>query len=525
MNEAKKTKNWRIKWEQLDKVCLLLAIVLLLTPFISALIISAESGTSIFRYDAWNTSWSDEPSYNIIVREIREYITPQNVRSYNEVEPKILGYGTYRPTTYIPYVFASFFTGISSHNYFVYCNVLLITLANLFFLWVVRPQKREMVWLIIALSLILPYHRYVWSGMTEASHVSMVICVTACGLYLFNDSEKKPWMKELVLLVSVILPLLYGTIRGYQFVFLLIPFAYILRHKSGMRRIAYTIGLIMAFLLCLYLYVSVLPQFCSPYYTSQTRVGSTGLFRSYVQDIFDGRFIDIFKDIISKNRNVAERLIEMIKNKSWHWIALAEPVLVFCLLLYTGIKDKSEKRFLAYTCCIIILCVIEGVIMMDKFSQSFRYYLGIWVGGYYALFCLQKSNIVASAKTIFLVFSICIIVFNYGSKFAFPQVGEIDYDDEMIAQEFSEIMPRDENEPWNNTIASGGGVRYLRYLYPAYIANSSCSTSVLEELINNDTLKSKYVSLKDSQEKLIIICDSKFELIFHDYGLRIYKVR
>ena len=513
------------KWRQLDKVWLLLAFGLLLTPFISALIISVESGTSIFRYDAWNTTWSDEPSYNITVREIREYITPQNVRSYNEVEPEILGYGTYRPTTYIPYVFASFFTGISSHNYFVYCNVLLVIFANFFFLWVVRPQKRGMVWLIIALSLLLPYQRYVWSGMIEASHVSMVICVIACGLYLFGDSEKKPGMKELVLLVSVILPLLYGTIRGYQFVFLLIPLAYILRHKTGMLRTVYTMGLIMAFLLCLYLYVSVLPRFCSPYYNSQTRIGSTSQFRIYVQNIFDGRFIEILMDIISKNRDAMQSLIEMIRNKSWHWVAMAEPVLIFCLLLYTGMKDKSEKRFLAYTYCVIILCVIEGVIMMNQVGHLYRYHLGIWVGGYYALFCLQRSNVIASAKILFLTICICIIVCGYGSKFAFPQIGEIDYNDEMIAREFSEIMPRDENEPWNNTIASGGNIRYLRYLYPSYISNSTCKTDVLEELINSDTLKSKYISLTDDQEELIMVCDSKYNLVFHDYGLRIYMVR
>lgn len=524
MTEIKIDQNWREKWRQLDKVWLLLAFVLLLTPFISALIISVESGTSIFRYDAWNTTWNDETSYNITVREIREYITPQNVRSYNEVEPAILGYGVYRPTTYIPYVFASFFTGISSHNYFVYCNVLLIIFANFFFLWVVRPKKREMIWLIIALSLLLPYHRYVWSGMTEASHVSMVICVTACGLYLFDDAEKRPRMEALVLLASVILPLLYGTIRGYQLVFLLIPLAYILRHKTGMHRIAYTMGIIMAFLLCLYLYVSVLSKLCCPYFSSQTPV-ETAQFKIYVQDIADGRFTDIFMDIISKNWEGAQSLIEMIRNKSWHWVAMAEPLLLLFLLLYTGIRDKSANRFLAYAYCIIILCVVEGVIMMNEVGHLYRYHLGIWVGGYYVLFCLQRSNVVASAKITFLTICICIIVCGYGSKFAFPQIGEIDYDDEMIAQVFSEIMPRDENEPWNNTIASGGNIRYLRYLYPSYIGNSTCQTAVLEGLINNDTLKSKYISLTDDQEELIMICDSKYDLVFHDYRLRIYKVR
>ena len=525
MTENKIINYVKEKYAVLDKKWTLLAFVLLITPLISALIISAESGTSIFRYDAWNTTWSDETSYNITIREIREYLTPQNVRSYNEVEPEKLGYGVYRPTTYLPYVFASFFTGITSHNYIAYCNLLLIALSNLVFLWVVRPTKKQLMWLIMVLSIFLPYHRYVWSGMTEASHVAMNIIVSSCGLYLFSEKEKKPLTEKIVFAVSVILPLFYGTIRGYQFIFLLLPFVYVFRRTKGKRRIMYSSLILAALLICLYLYMSVLCKYCSPYYVIESRVGSTSQLRIYLKNLSHGRLDLIIKDVILKNLQTVKEFGLMIKYRSWHWVPIAEVAALFGLLLYTGKKDKSEKRVLAYTYCVMMALIVESIIMMNKIDHSYRYFLGIWVAGYYILICLQGKEKLLSVKTALLFACMCMAVFWCGHKFAFPQVSEPGYDDKSLSRTFSEILPRDESDPWNNTIAGHEGNRYLRHLFPSYIATSSCEKHVLKQLISSDTVKSKYVSIGDDNEELIELCDGKYDLLYHDYGMRIYKVR
>lgn len=516
-----------------DWIWTVLTILFLLSPLIAALLISLESGTSVFRYDAWNTTWNDESSYNIVVREIREYILPQNVRSYNEVEPIRLGYGTYRPTTYIPYVFASFFTGITSHNYFVYCNLVLITLANIFFLWAVRPSRGQLIWLTLSMSVLLPYQRYAWSGMTEASHVSMVIVMIGCGVCLFNDKNTASLIKErIVLSVSVIMPLLYGTIRGYQFIFLLIPLAYVLTHRNGIRRVLSVVGIIAMLAAGLYIYVCVLPKYCSPYsyYSSGRSLGSTSQFKQYMADFANGDIAAFISDMIEKNMDAHNQIVEMMRVKSWHWIAVAEPVFIFLLLAIVGILDRNmrERKVIIATFIISSIFVMEGVIMMNKVAYVSRYYLGIWVGGIYLLCSvsdIRRSRIACAINFLATVICMYLIVFNYGSKFAFPQISEIYYDDKNLSQVFEEIMPRDTEDPWNNTIASGGNIRYLRYLYPSYISNSACETSVLIDLIEQNTLKSKYISVTDDKVELIDLCESKYELIFCDYGLRLYKVR
>ena len=344
----------RIK--KLEKKHIVLVLVFLLTPVLAGIVISLVSSTSLLQYDAYNTKWNDETSYNITIREIREFGTPQNVRSYNEVEPKRLGYGVYRVTTYIPYLVASFFTGISSHNYFVYCNLFLVTIANIFFIWAVQPEPKRLIWLIAFNIINIPVYRYIWSGMAEGSHISMAIVMTACGLFLLlgnrgtnrqgNEDTKKGirgrGKERTIFAVSVILPLFYGTIRGYQFIYILIPLAYLIIYQQGIKRYIGVAGIFLLLCISVYLYVAVLPQWISPYFQSET-VGSTGQFKIYLNDIRAGNIGKIIADIIKKNESAFKTVSTWISSKSWHWVIIVEPLaMIVLLVIYATIEKKRS---------------------------------------------------------------------------------------------------------------------------------------------------------------------------------------
>lgn len=502
----------------------------LLSPLWAAFIISFESHTSLLKYDAYNTSWNDEPNYYIVIREIREFVYPQNVRSYNEVESEKLGYGVYRPTTYIPYVFASFFTGTTSHNYVVYCNLLLITLANIYYICLVHPKTYSIWGLSVLMSIFLPYNRYIWSGMTETSHCAMSIIMIASGIYLFNENEKRKVTENLVLFVSVFMPIFWGTIRGYQFVFILIPLVYLVTKKRGMYRLVSVGFLVISLIGGIYLYFSVLKKYDAPYFISENKKES--IFKIFRNCIQTGDFRTIFGETLQRNIDAVQWLISQFQKQKWHWVAVICP-LIICISFIIGMSINAEIRkhkTLLITYFFIVVIIFEAFVMMGRTSYIYGYALGIWACGYYLLCCIGNIKTWKSllfVNGIALILFMAISVYGYGTKWAFPQKDyETIYNDEELKAEFSLLLPRDTSSPWNNTIASSGeSMSYLRYLFPSHIANSTCKPGVLEELINTDSVKSKYISLADKNKKLIELCDAKYELIYHDYGLRLYKVR
>ena len=221
-------------------------------------------------------------------------------------------------------------------------------------------------------------------------------------------------------------------------------------------------------------------------------------------------------------------MLKWISTKSWHWVIIVDSLITVVLLGINAILEKRSTWIFSCGYMAVILLVIEGIIMMNKMNQAHRYYLGVWIGGIYAMIGCGGGTRrkLYAAKFVFLVMLMGLIVFNYGTKFTLPQENmEFTYDDSTLREVFADILSRDMDDPWNNTIASGGNIRYLRYLYPSYIGNSTCKESVLEEKIMTDSLKSKYISLTNDQKELIALCDDKYEKIYDDYGLILYQTR
>ena len=119
--------------------------LIVLTPLISAGILYLVTGTSTgpLKLDAWNTTWNDEIGYYRVVTLLRGEFYPRGMAGYNEVPPVNLAYGPYNIFTYLPYYALSFITGIGSHNFICYSNVILSVLACLLFVLLVRPKARQ----------------------------------------------------------------------------------------------------------------------------------------------------------------------------------------------------------------------------------------------------------------------------------------------------------------------------------------------------------------------------------------------
>ena len=135
--------NGRRGISRIHPAAVLFWLLIISAPFICAALLQFFTGSSVRQLDAWNTTWNDEVGYNRVVVLLRNEFTPRGMAGYNEAAPAHLPYGPYNIFTYLPYFVISFATGITTHNFIYYSNVILAVLACLLFVILVRPGVRE----------------------------------------------------------------------------------------------------------------------------------------------------------------------------------------------------------------------------------------------------------------------------------------------------------------------------------------------------------------------------------------------
>ena len=207
-------------------------ILILLTPLISAGLIQLLTGTSALRLDAWNTTWNDEVGYNRVIGLLRHEFFPKGMYGFNEDAPSHLAYGPYNIFTYLPYFALSFVTGISTHNFIYYSNVILAALACLLYVALVRPRALEGFLTALFLSTYLVAGRYIWSGMSESSYNFFLILFTALVLWMMKHPGASPGSQGFALFVMILAVFFWNTMRPFYFPLLLIPVYLIFRKKS-----------------------------------------------------------------------------------------------------------------------------------------------------------------------------------------------------------------------------------------------------------------------------------------------------
>jgi hypothetical protein len=99
-------------------------------------------------------------------------------------------------------------------------------------------------------------------------------------------------------------------------------------------------------------------------------------------------------------------------------------------------------------------------------------------------------------------------------------------DEQALKTEFSGILPL-ENDPWDNTIAKLPESENLQweYMLPTYTSLNVCQTAVLEKLLTDGTVRSKFVLLSEKSD-LNKLCETqKYPVVWQGYGRIMYRTR
>lgn len=515
---------------RINPAAILFWLLILTAPFVAAFLLQFFTGSSVRQLDAWNTTWNDEIGYNRVVVLLRNEFTPRGMTGYNEAAPAHLPYGPYNIFTYLPYFALSFVTGIGTHNYIYYSNVILAVLSCLLFVVLVRPGVREGYYAFLFLSTYLVAGRYIWSGMSEGSYSFFMILFTALSLWLMRHREASPRRQAIALLAMVLSVFFWNTMRPYYFPLLLVPFYLLLRKENRLSvpaRILFVvlIGLSAVGSLGLYFFFT---NYNVAHYFTQNSPAQT------LRALIGGPVTALIKQILSTNLQALREILGYLRAGRWAGgITVLYLVQSFLLLVLLVRSLLAREKTRDGRCAVIFLMLMAGAaiyeanVVLYSPVQLHRMMLAITLS--YGLLLAVLGGWERLLSQIALLIIMAFLFVRAPLNFAFPQVDDstLSVSEEAdLRSTFRGIIPLSD-DPWDNTIAKLVEETDMQweFMLPTYASLNVCQAAYMEEHLTAGTLKSKFVILPASSD-LCAVCTGRGDrVVWEGYGRIMYQLR
>lgn len=207
-----------LEWWKREKryVTLLKSVLLALLPVLCCLVYCVSRGRSIGQVYLPSSEWNDELFYFKQVEGVVSYGYPQGYFGFNESHALELSFAAWSPVLVFPWVIWGMLFGWGFLSPVV-CNIFLMTLCCFLFVWLVKPDWKQLGILTLLFCLYTPFVRYMLSGMPETICFSMLILFYSLAVNYLN--REKTWKLALLLTMAGVMTLM----RPYLLLFLLLP--------------------------------------------------------------------------------------------------------------------------------------------------------------------------------------------------------------------------------------------------------------------------------------------------------------
>ena len=515
----------------------LLWILIVLAPLIAGWLIGLISGTSPLKLDAWNTTWSDENGYYRVIRTMRYYGVPQGMTGFNEITSGNVPFGPYNLFTYIPYYLLSFATGCTSHNYIYICNIIMAVLANVFFVVLVRPGRRQSFLTALFFLTQLIAARYTWSGMAEASYHFYIVVFMGLVIWYLRNPDASGLKKTLALIAMVALTFAFGVMRPYFAAMFLIPL-YLLVFRNN--RIGEVSRFISSLLILAAMFGTVILMYYFMGFVAEYFEAAPAM--KLAQIIRGGQIRDIVMGLVQANKDGVHAALDLVKENRWAggitFLFYFEWIMLFAEYLYSLVsKKKDGSAAVLFLLLLSGAMIYEATILLYKAYQLHRMLLAITIA--YSLFLIEFGNILSWVNAAAVIACVAFYIIMKPAAFALPQVNEASISAEQLAQykgEMKKQMPMykvPENgiferpnslEPyWQNTIAkiTEDEQIQLYFVLPDYLSLNFCSEKYMKQCIKNDGFSSRYIMVKTDSE-LDEMCERQYKLLWEGVNHSIY---
>ncbi len=234
-------QNW---WKQ-DKryLTMIKAVLLALLPVVCCMVYCAMHGKSIGDVYLPCSEWNDELFYFKQVEGIVNYGYPQGYFGFNESHALKLSFAAWSPVLVFPWILWGVLFGWNMMTP-VICNIFLMTLACFLFVWLVKPDWKQLGITSLLFCLYTPFVRYMLSSMPEVICFSLLIIFYSLAVNYLN--RERTGKLVILFVLSGVLTLM----RPYALLFMLLP-AYLWWKKSGWKGLAGS-GAVFAVVLAVY---------------------------------------------------------------------------------------------------------------------------------------------------------------------------------------------------------------------------------------------------------------------------------
>ena len=515
----------------------LLWLLIILAPIIAGWLIGLLSGTSPMKLDAWNTTWNDEVGYYRVVRILRYYGVPRGMTGFNEITSGNVPYGPYNVFTYIPYYLISLVTGCDSHNYIYFCNIIMAVLANIVFVALVRPGRRQSLLTALFFLTQLIAARYTWSGMAEASYHFYIVVFMGLVIWYLKSPDASRLSKDLALLAMVLLTFAFGVMRPYFAVMFLIPLYLVVFRNNKIGEFSRFIStlLILAAMFGTVVLMYYFMGFIAEYFEVAPALKLAQIIRS-------GQAGQIFQSLLQVNKESVRSAIDMIKEYRWAggiaFLFYFEWAILFVEYIAALVKRKKDgSAAVMFLLLVSGIMIYEATILLYKSYQLHRMLLAITIA--YSLFLIAFGTILPWVNAAAVIACVCFYIVMKPAAFALPQINADSITDEQL-QEYKETLIKnlpmqqvpaigmfdapDSLDPyWENTVAKiteDNNVQ-LSFVLPDYLSLNFCSEKYMSQCIKNDGFSSRYILVKTDSD-LNEMCRTRYKNIWEGIGHSIY---
>ncbi len=207
------------------KVLYMIGVILfIITPFLSVALFCLKDGKMFWDVYLPLGGWSDEITYYKQIEGILSYGMPRGYFGYNQSRALYGTLGVWGLQPLLPYCL---WGGVLGWDYVspIYANIFFCVVSLAIVYLLLRPNRRQMGLFSLFWFLNPFINRYLLSGAIEASVTAQLLLVTAMGLALLSNRNRRTRIPDTALMAMCTLLICYMALgRPYYEVLFLIPF-------------------------------------------------------------------------------------------------------------------------------------------------------------------------------------------------------------------------------------------------------------------------------------------------------------
>ena len=520
------------------------AALMALVPLVMCIVTCAIEGYAIWDAYIPASDWNDELFYFKQVEGMVKYGYPYGYFGFNESHAEVLSFAAWSPVLVWPWLLWGFLFGWNLMSP-IYCNIVVMMTAVFLFVWLVKPDVKQMLRMVVLFAAFPLFVRYMLSGMPECTCFGMLIVFFGFA-YAYMQEEKNSHIVGMFV-ISGLLTLM----RPYMIVFLVLP-AVLLIWKRKWYGVGISAGIAG---ITAVLYVLIKKFLAAEYFTPLFDTTWIGKYlkegiaegwrfmwnKLYVQGWdFIGKCMQGVKEGLATGNFFVGFLLVMVIVGLYALYRLVQGVRksrASKQASLTGSEDyKTALIYGHYAFCCFAMWM--ALLLMYKMQEGSKHLLTFIAAGLFAMAMMKVKYslqvVLCSAVFIYLYFFMAVDAYDYQNRFQNEElVAEIEGTKEDFYEKLTlntEDVPNYDNDviwvTYDYDAQTGEQMTtdyQILYGLPAGFGISCCYPDFI--LDNFDTLQSKYICVPVGGNIDMLCQEYELEAITQGMNAICYQLR